>query len=325
MNAHLFNVLIAVAENEEFVPPDDWRGVIALPIGILIFFGSIFLLLRSNLGTRRAYLVEASCFFGFMTILSLFWAFGAPGTPQYTGPQNLPGRTADYYLPKWVAFAGDSTLAEERFSIVKQFPEGFELEGGGGGEESDADAAAAGAAGDDAGADSEGAGVGEGSASAGADEVGNFFREQRSGAQLVADEWVLDGPPMVATADGGDKVVAATYVTPFALNEDGEIPTGPSGRELFTEDQIGQPVPEDFQVPPGSDESVTDLLTRESFTGFAFYDPAFPLLPSLVMIMLSLGGFIIHALLLGWDENRERERTVEEVVIEREPVGASAP
>jgi hypothetical protein len=40
------------------------------------------------------------------------------------------------------------------------------------------------------------------------------------------------------------------------------------------------------------------------------------------MIIIAFVGFVLHALLLGWDENRERERTVEEVVVEREPVGA---
>ena len=90
----LQQVLMAVAAAEEFVPPDDWRGVIALPAGIIIFFGGIFMLLKSNLGTRRAYLVEASTFFGFMLILSLFWGFGAPGTPRNTGPQSTAAETA---------------------------------------------------------------------------------------------------------------------------------------------------------------------------------------------------------------------------------------
>jgi hypothetical protein len=253
-----------------------------------------------------------------MLILSLFWGFGAPGTPRNTGPQSLPGQPADYYTPKWVAFAGDSTLAQERFGLVRQFPEGFQEEGGGGG--GDAAAAEGGAEGGGEDAEAEGA---DDSAAGGADEIGNFFREERGGSTLIGDDWVPAGRPLVATAESGEKVVAATYAKPFAFNDDGEIPQGPDGQPLFAEDQVGRPIPEDFAVPPGLDESVADLVTPETFTAFAFFDQGFAFFPSLVMIVISFVGFVIHALLLGWDENREKERVVEEVVIEREPVGAS--
>jgi hypothetical protein len=310
----LHRVVLAVAAAEEYVPPDDWRGAIALPVAIIIFFGAIFLLLKSNLGTRRAYLVEASTFFGFMLILSLFWGFGAPGTPRNTGPQSLPGQPADYYTPKWVAFAGDSTLAQDRFGLVSQYPEGFEEEAGGeGGDE------AAGEGGD-AAADTEGSAE---SATAGAEESAAFFREERGGEQLIGDDWVLAGAPRSATADSGEKVIGATFAKPFAFNDDGEIPTGPDGQPLFSEDDIGQPIPEDFEVPAGADSSVTELLTPETYTAFAFFDAGNAFFPSLVMIIISFLGFVLHALLLGWDENREKERDVEELVIEREPVGAS--
>jgi hypothetical protein len=311
----LHRVVLAVAAAEEYVPPDDWRGAIALPVAIIIFFGGIFLLLKSNLGTRRAYLVEASTFFGFMLILSLFWGFGAPGTPRNTGPQSLPGQPADFYTPKWVAFAPDSTLAQEQFPLVTQFPEGFEEEAGEGPE--------AGGAEGDAGAseqDTEGA---QDTPAAGADEIGAFFREERGGEQLIADEWVIAGTPLVAFADSGEKIVGATYAKPFAFNEDGEVPTGPDGQPLFSEEDVGQPIPEDFEVPAGADSAVTELLTPETYTAFAFFDPGFAFFPSLVMIIISFLGFVLHALLLGWDENREKERSVEELVIEREPVGAS--
>ncbi|HEX6255755.1 MAG TPA: hypothetical protein VFZ70_08075 [Euzebyales bacterium] len=314
----LHRVVLAVAAAEEYVPPDDWRGAIALPAAIVIFFGAIFLLLKSNLGTRRAYLVEASTFFGFMLILSLFWGFGAPGTPRNTGPQSLPGQPADYYTPKWVAFAPDSTLAQERFGVVNQFPEGFQEEAGSAGAEEGADGAQEG--GGEGEADTEGA---DDSAAGGADEIGAFFREERGGEQLIGDDWVVAGAPLVATAEGGEKVVGATFAKPFAFDDAGEVPTGPDGQPLFSEEDVGQPIPEDFEVPAGADSAVTELLTPETYTAFAFFDPGFAFFPSLVMIIISFVGFVLHALLLGWDENREKERNVEELVIEREPVGAS--
>lgn len=303
--------VLATAANEEFVPANDWRAVVALPAGILIFFGGIFLLLKSNLGTRRAYLVEASCFFGFMLILSLFWAFGAPGTPRFTGPQNLPGQVGDYYTPKWVAFAGDSTLADERFPVVKQFPEGFQQVGGAadGGEE----AAAGGEEQADAGGEPA-------DPAGGADEIGTFFREERGGVAPVGDDWVLAGAPYLTNTEDGVEVVGATYAKPFALDNDNEVPQGPDGAPLFDEEQAGQPIPQDFQVPSDLDPAVAELVTPASFTGFAFYDAGFPVFPSLVFVVLALIGFVLHALLLGWDENREKERAVEEVIVEREPV-----
>lgn len=323
MTPALHSLLIAVAANEEFVPADDWRGAIALPLAIFIFFGAIFLLLKANLGTRRAYLLEATCFFGFMLILSLFWAFGAPGTPRNTGPQTLPGKAADYYTPKWVAFAGDSTLADERFPLVKQFPEGFEEAAGAG-----AEAVAAG--GDEAAADAQPADTQQADTetvaadpAGGAEEIATFFGTERGGAAPIGADWVLDGAPFVTTTDAGEEVVGATYAKPFALNDEDEVPQDEDGQPLFEEDQAGQPIPEDFQVPAGVEDSVAQALTPERFTAFAFYDPGFAFFPALVMILLSVAGFILHALLLGWDENREKERTVEEVVIEREPVSAS--
>jgi hypothetical protein len=219
----------------------------------------------------------------------------------------MPGQPVDYYVPKWVAFAGDSTLADERFAIVKQYPEGFQEEADGEGEAQAQDVAAG----------------AEDAASGGGEEISNFFGEQRGGVRLIGDNWVQDGPPLVATADSGEKVVGATFAKPFAFDADGEIPEGPDGRPLFAEEDVGQPIPEDFTVPSGVDNEVADLVTPQRFTGFAFFDPGFAFFPSLVMMALAIGGFLLHALLLARDESRERTRAVEEIVVERQPVGAA--
>lgn len=108
------------------VPGTSPSARLAVPIGILVFYGSVYLLLRSSLGTRRAYLVLATSFFGFMIILSLFWTFGAPGTPQAVGPTYLPTQPSDAYQPTWTPFAGDSLVAERPdYDFVQQYPEGF--------------------------------------------------------------------------------------------------------------------------------------------------------------------------------------------------------
>lgn len=110
----------------EAIPPDSPLAMLAVPLGILIFLGSIYLLLRANLGTRRGYLVLGTSFFGFIFIMSLFWGFGAPGTPQATGPANLPGQQPDAYVPHWVPFAETSRLADRpEYQFVTENPDRF--------------------------------------------------------------------------------------------------------------------------------------------------------------------------------------------------------
>lgn len=246
MLANVYTVVIFAAEAaEEFVPPDDWRAIVSLPAAFLFFFVSVYLLLRSNLGTRRAYLVMATSFFGFMVILSLYWTFGAPGTPMATGPQNLPGQVADYYQPKWEPFAGDSVIADERFPLVKSFPEGFS-------EVDESDQALVELIGPVA------------------DQLLGFFSTERAGVPgPVPSNWVPAGSPQVATAADGAQIAAVTFA-------------------------------------PATEEGEPDT-SGDTYTAFAFYDSGFLLLPSFVMVALSLLGFLLHVLLLGWDENREKE------------------
>jgi hypothetical protein len=120
--------LLLLAADE--IPPSNPLAQLATPLGIVFFIGSTYMLLRSNLGTARAYYVLGTSLFGFLFLMSLFWGFGAPGTPQATGPTNLPGQPADALQPKWIPFAQDSLLADrEDLSVVKNYPEGFEPDG----------------------------------------------------------------------------------------------------------------------------------------------------------------------------------------------------
>lgn len=254
-------LVVAAAANEEWVPPGDWRAIVALPAAFLFFFVSVYLLLRSNLGTRRAYLVMATCFFGYMVIQSLYWTTGAPGTPVATGPQNLPGQSQDYYQPKWEPFAADSVIADERYPLVKTFPEGFQTAA-------------------DAGLSDL--------VTPAIETTQSFFSEARANVPgPVGSDWALVGDPQVATAADGAQVVGLT----FAPVTEGEVD------------------PE-----------------AETYTAFAFYDPGFLLLPSLIMVALSVLGFALHLALLAWDENREKEELAgeSETEVPREPVPARA-
>ena len=270
MLATMHHLIVFAAEaNEEFVPPDDWRNIVALPAAFLFFFVSIYLLLRSNLGTRRAYLVMATSFFGFMMILSLYWTFGAPGTPMATGPQNLPGQVANYYEPNWRPFAADSVIGNEQYPLVKSFPEGFSPVPEDDQELTDQVTTAV-------------------------DELQSFFSEARAGVPgPVGGDWIPAGEPQVAVAADSTLVVGVTFAPPF---------------------------PEDSEAgEPGQPDT-----SGETYTAFAYFDPGFILFPSLVMVALSVIGFVLHVLLLGRDENREKEERASDAAVEPERVPAGA-
>jgi hypothetical protein len=190
---------------------------IAVPLGILFFLGGPYLLLRSNLGTLRAYLVLFTSFFGFMFLISLFWGFGAPGTPPLTGPTNLPGTVADAYRPIWVPFAPDSNLA---------------------GEEPWAELVA------DESAFSEGAPEGVDEALA-VETIKAFFAapEEESGyPPRVGETWAVDGPILHAEAANGQDVARVTLAATYQPDpETGELPEG------VDDSQVGQVIPEGEQ------------------------------------------------------------------------------
>lgn len=103
---------LLLAAEDEGVPADHIAADLALPLAILIFSGSVFLLLWSILGWKKGALVYGTAFFGFLALMGVFWWFGAPGTPVALGPQNFPGQPVDEYQPKWFPFEAGSERSE---------------------------------------------------------------------------------------------------------------------------------------------------------------------------------------------------------------------
>ncbi len=91
------------------------RAIIAVLIGLLLLPGSVVVLLGSNFGALKGYLIGASSFFGFLFMLTLIWTFGVPGTVPLTGPVGPQ--------PIFKQFAADSPDAA-RFDKVRQFSGG---------------------------------------------------------------------------------------------------------------------------------------------------------------------------------------------------------
>jgi hypothetical protein len=104
-------LLILATEGAEGLSGDHIASKLAVPIGILIFCGAVYLLLWSNYGAKKGALIYGTAFFGFCAVLGVFWWFGAPGTPVATGLQNFPGQAADAYQAKWYPFEPGSERA----------------------------------------------------------------------------------------------------------------------------------------------------------------------------------------------------------------------
>ncbi len=97
----MLQTLILAAGSSEFIPPQHIAAKIGLPIGLLIFMGSAFMLLWSVYGAKKGGLVYGTAFFAFCTMIGIFWWFGAPGTPQGTAMEYFPGQNGATYAPKW--------------------------------------------------------------------------------------------------------------------------------------------------------------------------------------------------------------------------------
>jgi hypothetical protein len=64
------------------------KGLLVVVIAFVFLPGSVFMLLASNFGALKGYLIAATCFFGFLIMLSAVWLFGIPGTTPLTGPKG---------------------------------------------------------------------------------------------------------------------------------------------------------------------------------------------------------------------------------------------
>jgi hypothetical protein len=64
------------------------KGLLVVLTAFVLLPGSVYMLLASNFGAVKGYLIAATAFFGFLTMLSAVWLFGIPGTTPLTGPKG---------------------------------------------------------------------------------------------------------------------------------------------------------------------------------------------------------------------------------------------
>jgi hypothetical protein len=65
------------------------KGLLVVLTAFVLLPGSVYMLLASNFGALKGYLIAATAFFGFLVMLSTIWTFGLPGTPALTGPKGV--------------------------------------------------------------------------------------------------------------------------------------------------------------------------------------------------------------------------------------------
>lgn len=88
------------------------EGVAATVSAIIIFCGSVTLLLTMVVGFRLAYLITACITLGFLFIMGLVWAFTNPISPL--GPVGT--------LPSWDDVAISEDQADLEFGAAEQYP-----------------------------------------------------------------------------------------------------------------------------------------------------------------------------------------------------------
>jgi hypothetical protein len=104
--------LILLAAQAEGIPGTHIAAKLALPLGLLTFCGSVFVLLWSVSGAKKGALIYGTAFFAFSMMIGVFWWFGAPGTPVATGLQYFPYQEPDRYQGKWYGMEPGSDRAE---------------------------------------------------------------------------------------------------------------------------------------------------------------------------------------------------------------------
>lgn len=76
----------------------DWepwlRGVLTVVLGAIVWMGSVYLILSTNLGARLGFLVAFAGFFGWMALMgAIWWVYGIGYLGAAPSWQPVPGRT----------------------------------------------------------------------------------------------------------------------------------------------------------------------------------------------------------------------------------------
>lgn len=95
------------------------KGVGVTAMALILFVGSVYLLLTAVLGRWMGYLVLMVAFSGWMILLSALWAFGfysqGPDTPVNLGPRGAE--------PSWVPLLASTDATSDRYEVFRSYPD----------------------------------------------------------------------------------------------------------------------------------------------------------------------------------------------------------
>lgn len=92
------------------------QGIAAVVLGLICFFGSIYVVVALNTGWRFGYWLSSACFGGLMLFLSTFWLITALG-PRGAEPVWIPVAAAEETVSQ-------ATVGEQTLSSTGEYPGG---------------------------------------------------------------------------------------------------------------------------------------------------------------------------------------------------------
>lgn len=290
------NLFVAV---EAAIPADHPAAWLAVPLGIVFFVGSIYLLLWSNYGAKKSAAITGVAWFGFSFIIGLFWWFGGPGIPAGLGISHLPGQGNDHYNPGWYAFEVGSDRAAYFPSInnVDDFQPVEGYLGIAGRDEADILA-------DPKFADLSGA------VSQASDRMRELFLpiDDNGIAQIGSERRQLFEADAAANQPPGAVGRAQPFYTARAVGEPRIIDDSATGlRVAVNEFQAFATFLDDQSVP------LEPVPVGPSESWFAFYDPGQTTFPSALWTVASLVLFLLSLWWLDAMEQREKRMAMDEV------------
>lgn len=95
-----------------------WKGALVSLMGLLIFIGSVHIMLSAVFGRRMGFLVLVVAFSGWMIVLSSLWFFGfysqGLGTKTNLGPRGAE--------PSWVPIESGIAVESPQYPVIDRYP-----------------------------------------------------------------------------------------------------------------------------------------------------------------------------------------------------------
>lgn len=104
-------------------PPSVVKGILVVVCALVLFVGSVYMIVSGVFGLRMGYLVVATAFFGWVLLLSTLWLFGVPflkagGQPSVLADLGPRGTEAH-----WQVFAAAAGPARtDRYPVTALYP-----------------------------------------------------------------------------------------------------------------------------------------------------------------------------------------------------------